>query len=587
MINLCYSTCSEVVVLKIENKGSLALKYAANMNIFREVAGENKDGDAIVLSDILTVSTLTFADAGVDPLFGFNIALKSIEAAFADENGIAYNAATSFKDGNILEDEENLLPGEIQYVAIKVDMAETVGNEANHNGVNVPTIEFGLNVLATQYTHEDDSFGDQYDKEATYDEFWDVNADISWYTPEATEFTINNINQLAGLAKLVNNGVDNFSGKTFTLANDIDLNNLAWNPIGTSSAAPFAGTFNGNGKTVSNLMVVGDNGNAGLFGYVSANASVSNLKMHNATITDEGNNTTKIGLGAVIGTAKGAVTMDNVTLTGLIQIGSVTGVMENGALIGYSQGAKVTNCSVIGENGSFVAASRWVGAIVGYDNTTMQMSGCRVENITLKATAYCGGLTSVINQKSVVKENAVKNVNIVLENADGVEAAAYGALLGSSKTYSYSSSPYSFTAYDNTVEGVSYTVNGAVATAQDFGAKVSDGTDPDLAMAATIKVGNSYYSYLKFATSVAPKDGSEYVIELTGDTMIRAKFKPTVAAGQNIVIKTNGYKLLNVEQDSSKNVVYNDDGTLKTIVVTNENVSSCITIKSGGTLVIE
>ena len=125
---------------------------------------------------------------------------------------------------------------------------------------------------------------------------------------------------------------------------------------------------------------------------------------------------------------------------------------------------------------------------MGYDNTTMQMSGCHVENITLKATAYCGGLTSVINQKSVVNGNAVKNVNIVLENAEGVEAATYGALLGSSKTYSYSSSPYSFTAYDNTVEGVSYTVNGAVAAAQDFGAKVSD----DLRLVTTVSEPNVY-----------------------------------------------------------------------------------------------
>jgi len=50
---------TEVVVLKIENKGSLALKYNANMNIFNETIGKTKDGKDIVLSDILTVSTLT------------------------------------------------------------------------------------------------------------------------------------------------------------------------------------------------------------------------------------------------------------------------------------------------------------------------------------------------------------------------------------------------------------------------------------------------------------------------------------------------------------------------------------------------
>jgi len=35
---------TEVVVLKIENNGSLALKYAANMNIVSETTGKTKDG---------------------------------------------------------------------------------------------------------------------------------------------------------------------------------------------------------------------------------------------------------------------------------------------------------------------------------------------------------------------------------------------------------------------------------------------------------------------------------------------------------------------------------------------------------------
>lgn len=159
---------TEVVALKIENKGSLALKYIATMNIVDEIVGKTKDGKDIVLSDILTVSTLTFEDAGVDPVFGINIAEKSIEEAFKSENGIGYGAAVTFKSGNVLEETEDLLPGGAQYVVVKVDMAETVGNEANHDGVNKPSITFGINVLATQKTYEKDSFGPDYDENATY-----------------------------------------------------------------------------------------------------------------------------------------------------------------------------------------------------------------------------------------------------------------------------------------------------------------------------------------------------------------------------------------------------------------------------------
>ena len=166
---------TEVVALNITNKGSLALKYEASMNIIKETIGKNKDAGNIVLSEILTVSTLTFAEAGVDSLLGFNIAERSIEEAFKGENNLAYNAPVAFKAGNVLQDDKQLLPGEAHYVVVKVDMPETVGNEANHDGVNVPKIEFGINVLATQSPYESDSFGNEYDKDATFDDFANTN----------------------------------------------------------------------------------------------------------------------------------------------------------------------------------------------------------------------------------------------------------------------------------------------------------------------------------------------------------------------------------------------------------------------------
>ena len=156
---------TEVVVLKVENKGSLALKYSAGMNIINEIKGKTKAETDIVLSDILVVSTLSFAEAGIDPIF--NIAAETIKSAFNSENGIAYAAAVPFKSGNVLREEKDLKPGAIEYIAIQVDMPETVGNEANHNGTNIPSIEFGINIFATQYTYEKDSFDDQYDRIAT------------------------------------------------------------------------------------------------------------------------------------------------------------------------------------------------------------------------------------------------------------------------------------------------------------------------------------------------------------------------------------------------------------------------------------
>ncbi len=149
---------TEVVALRVTNNGSLALKYTANMNINDEDTGLTKDGKKIVLSEILTVESVKLGqDKEAD-----------VKKAFENENGITYTTNTSFKAADVLgtKDSHILYNGDSEYVIIKVDMDETVGNEANHNGTDVPSITFGINVFATQYTHEEDTFGDQYDANA-------------------------------------------------------------------------------------------------------------------------------------------------------------------------------------------------------------------------------------------------------------------------------------------------------------------------------------------------------------------------------------------------------------------------------------
>ena len=54
-------------------------------------------------------------------------------------------------------------------------MPTTVGNEANHNGESIPSIQLGVELVATQYTFESDSFDNQYDKDATFEDFADPN----------------------------------------------------------------------------------------------------------------------------------------------------------------------------------------------------------------------------------------------------------------------------------------------------------------------------------------------------------------------------------------------------------------------------
>ena len=53
---------------------------------------------------------------------------------------------------------------------------------------------------------------------------WIDDANTSWYNKNETTFEISTAEDLAGLAKLVNDETDDFSGKTITLTQPIDLN---------------------------------------------------------------------------------------------------------------------------------------------------------------------------------------------------------------------------------------------------------------------------------------------------------------------------------------------------------------------------
>ncbi|MCL2722555.1 MAG: InlB B-repeat-containing protein, partial [Treponema sp.] len=85
---------------------------------------------------------------------------------------------------------------------------------------------------------------------------WDGKVDVSWYNSSQMQFIIITAEQLAGLSQLVNNGANNFEGKTITLGNNIELNDTtdwqnwennapanSWTAIGSSSSNSFRGTF--------------------------------------------------------------------------------------------------------------------------------------------------------------------------------------------------------------------------------------------------------------------------------------------------------------------------------------------------------
>ena len=154
---------TEVVALKFKNNGNLALKYSINMNIVDETAGLNKSEQEYKLSDYLKVKTLSQEASQIGDI--------CIGMAFSARNdALGYTTTANFKDATVLDHDLFLTPGEVgNYLIMKVYMPETVGNEANAISTEkAASINFGLNVVATQVPYEKDSFGNTYDKDATY-----------------------------------------------------------------------------------------------------------------------------------------------------------------------------------------------------------------------------------------------------------------------------------------------------------------------------------------------------------------------------------------------------------------------------------
>ena len=159
---------TRVVELRITNAGNLALKYKIGMNVVSETAGTNKAGNPYKLSNYLKVAT-----TGIQQYNPADQISSLMERLIFQKGDFGMWTARDFANFE-LEYTSNgsvhvLQPGAAQILGIKVYMPESVGNEANAISTGkAASIEFGLNILATQYTTESDSYGTQYDKDATY-----------------------------------------------------------------------------------------------------------------------------------------------------------------------------------------------------------------------------------------------------------------------------------------------------------------------------------------------------------------------------------------------------------------------------------
>ena len=203
---------TRVVELKIENAGNLALKYKIGMNVVSETEGTNKAGDPYKLSNYLKVATTGVqqypAEGSIGAAMEGQIFAKPSYAAWT-EHGFANFELDKNEHNRVLD----LQPGDAQVLGIKVYMPESVGNEANAISTKkAASIEFGLNILATQYTTESDSYGTQYDKDATYPVIVSNQQQANDAITNATDKKVN-ISIASGQTITLDNGIANEGDK--------------------------------------------------------------------------------------------------------------------------------------------------------------------------------------------------------------------------------------------------------------------------------------------------------------------------------------------------------------------------------------
>ena len=273
--------------------------------------------------------------------------------------------------------ENKLLAGEKSgAIVLTGHMKETAGNEY----MNLTASGISISVFATQLNSEYDSNNNTYDTSATY-----LNQDANG------NYLISNANELVYFAKSVNVDGETYAGKTVKLIADIDLANRNWLPIGMIGHemgstypwyyAPFCGTFDGNGYTISNMKTcdmwnVGNyqyfNG-AALFGCTSDGAVIKNLTIKNAIVLGTAGNG---GAGyayasAVVGNHwKGSLTFENVS----VEDSGIYGSAHIGCLLGIAGREKsnpatitFTNCTMKNITEVYVNKTHNNGDVIGTD----------------------------------------------------------------------------------------------------------------------------------------------------------------------------------------------------------------------------
>mgnify|MGYP004704666827 FL=1 len=307
---------------------------------------------------------------------------KSVEVKLRDQNG----------------DEVSAIGGKLFTVEVDIGKDRT-GVAMYHDGVKMTNDGSALQDKDNHFVY-DKTTGYVTMKVSHFSPFtavytkanWGDIADDKYETPvdeDKKVVTIASAEELALFAKQVNGG-KSYKGYTVKLVADIDLGDNLWTPIGKSGST-FQGVFDGQGKTISNLLIDSRySSDMGLFG-VTTNGEIKNFTLHNAQVTGY------LDVGAVAGTPYTSK-YSNIKLTGDVRI---NGFAYVGGMFGKNAYANLTDLTIDVTAASYVKANSgdyrtYVGGLVGFMGEGKQTVKNVTSNIDVTGTTCdVGGITGI------------------------------------------------------------------------------------------------------------------------------------------------------------------------------------------------
>lgn len=279
-----------------------------------------------------------------------------------------------------------------------------IPTDANSPYKNMDEVTVGSDVYAHSYTNNNG--------------FCTVCGEYETPTLNNGYYEINNGGKLFWFASYVNGDpthVEEATSKHLNinarLTSDISLHNpknsgaTEWTPIGETSGTgtnAFAGTFDGQGHTISDLSITTLPSGAvrtGLFG-TTYGGVVKDFTIKGSITLSTGNSGTNSGIGGAIGATKYGTAVSGVTSYVNISNTSANALVHVGGVVGELYSSTAKQCLYFGSI-NLQNASDSIGGVVGYINNS-EIGYCANLGTVKTATAgaYVGGVLGYLNNPS-------------------------------------------------------------------------------------------------------------------------------------------------------------------------------------------